>query len=114
MRTRTPAAMLVAFCAVVCAATPVLAQTPASTTDMGASRFELAVGLTWGGSVSLGDRAATLTPNLNGAPFVLFDASAKFHSPLGGEARLGYRVVPWMVASLSGGSRWRRAGLAGP
>jgi hypothetical protein len=88
--------------AVMCAAAPVAAQTPTPAPDVAASRFELAAGLTRGGSVDLGESAANLTPNPSGVPFVLFDASAQFQSPLGGEARLGYRVVPWLVASLSG------------
>jgi len=102
MRGRLRAAVLAALCAVVCSVAPVAAQTPMPTPDTGASRLELAAGLTWGGSVNLGDRAASLTPNLGGQPFALFDASAQFRSPRGGEARLGYRVAPWVVASLSG------------
>lgn len=94
--------VVAALIAALCAAMPVTGQTRVPTAGSSPSRFELAAGMTVGGSVDLGSREANLTPNLNGATFVLFDSSARFRSPMGGEARLGYRVVPWLVASLSG------------
>lgn len=65
-------------------------------------RVELAVAGVWAGNANLGNASAALTPNLNGGAYALFDAAATYESPLGGEARISYRLWPWLLVGVTG------------
>jgi hypothetical protein len=82
------------MCAAVCAIAA-----PARAQDAVPGRFEIAAGVTWTGSMSLGTPAATET-----APsgrFTLFSTSTQVSSAAGVEARVGVRLTPRFVVEAS-------------
>lgn len=68
----------------------------------GAGRIEVAIAGVWAGSADLGSASATLTPNLNGSAYALFDARAKYASPVGGEVRVSGRLASWLLVGVTG------------
>jgi hypothetical protein len=77
-----------------------------SAQDGPAGRIEVAAAVTWSGTAELGGGAAAMTPNLGGAAFNLFSVSATYASPVGADARLAYRVKPWLLVGVSGALAW--------
>jgi hypothetical protein len=94
-------AAVAAWCACLGWAASAGAQ-PAPAPDGGPRRFEVGVGWLWTGESDLGTRSATLTPNLGGAPVVLFESSATSAAPLGGQLRVSYRVARWLLVGVTG------------
>jgi hypothetical protein len=96
-------AIAAAWLLVVLGAHGAEAQAPArSAVPGGVGRVEIAVAGVWAGDADLGGASATLTPNVNGAAYTLFEANAKYTSPMGGEVRLSYRFAPWLLIGVTG------------
>ncbi len=99
----TASKAVVACVVLACAAGSATAQTaPRAAVPERPGRVELAVAGVWAGSADLGNASAALTPNLNGSAYALFDASATYESPLGGEARISIRLWPWLLVGVTG------------
>jgi hypothetical protein len=99
MKTRIAAAWVVTVTVTAGAAQAAAQAGPAAGP---AGRIEIAAAVTVAASADLGGGAASLTPNLGGATFTLFSASATYASPVGAELRLAYRVKPWLLVGVSG------------
>jgi hypothetical protein len=94
MRVRRPVLSFM-MCAAMCA----IVAAPARAQDAARGRFEIAAGVTWTGSMSLGTPAATET-----APsgrFTLFSTSTGLSSATGVEARVGVRLTPRVLVEAS-------------
>ena len=94
-------AAIVFVCGLVLATGEAAAQAPAP--GHGPARVEVGVGVGVSGSADLGGAAASLTPNLNGAAYTLFDARATYATPKELSLRLSYRLTRWLLLGASGG-----------
>ncbi len=91
-------------CAAVCGLSASAAH---AQTAMDGGRFEIAVGVAWTGSLSLGSVAATETSPSAG--FTLFSTSTELAAAPGVEARVGVRLTP--VLEVEGSSSYAQPRL---
>jgi hypothetical protein len=101
MRVTFVSAMIVVLALLSGRAVDAQPRTP-GTAPGGAGRLEVAVAGVWAGDADLGSADASLTPNLNGSAYTLFEAGATYASPKGGEVRVSYRVAPWLLVGVTG------------